>query len=443
MPTHRVVSMDELTQYLHLPEKAVAKQLGICLTSLKKLCRQHGITRWPYRKLKSLDKKIAKAENGSGTGTEDVAQLKLRAEELKKEKMAVAFTYGLKEKAGGGGLEFDAAAVAAANGESPAKSASKPKKPKAAVKKDDSASNGSSASFTSGIPTPPDEGGSGSPMVGHDEDIFDSDEMGHPHMMDENGMNPTDEWVAPDVDGMDDVHVGGDEAEDQVKVELLGKDKHGSVKMTLTLPGTTDLSCDVTASTAVIDSSKIQKSSLNVSASDLQIASALASSVNTPNTPDITDELVKSAVSHSKGAGEPADAAAAHPPRFDVVAPDSGLSADLMHSDFFSSIPHPHEQHDEHEHEDGHVVCMVEREDASPGGSDSSRTTVEVDDTHISTEITDASWGDDPTHAWFTPDTPDKKKGDEKEILSLQTADLGVTVTTRTTRSSPSKVKAR
>lgn len=52
MPTHRVVTMDELTQYLHLPEKAVAKQLGICLTSLKKLCRQHGITRWPYRKVR-------------------------------------------------------------------------------------------------------------------------------------------------------------------------------------------------------------------------------------------------------------------------------------------------------------------------------------------------------------------------------------------------------
>jgi len=45
--------MDELTQYLHLPEKAVAKQLGICLTSLKKLCRQHGITRWPYRKVRA------------------------------------------------------------------------------------------------------------------------------------------------------------------------------------------------------------------------------------------------------------------------------------------------------------------------------------------------------------------------------------------------------
>ena len=77
MPTHRVVSIDELSQYLHLPEKAVAKELGICLTSLKKLCRQHGITRWPYRKLKSLDKKLAKAESGAG-GDEDPEAQKAR-----------------------------------------------------------------------------------------------------------------------------------------------------------------------------------------------------------------------------------------------------------------------------------------------------------------------------------------------------------------------------
>lgn len=33
------VKLEELSKFFHLPEKAVAKELGICLTSLKKLCR--------------------------------------------------------------------------------------------------------------------------------------------------------------------------------------------------------------------------------------------------------------------------------------------------------------------------------------------------------------------------------------------------------------------
>jgi hypothetical protein len=45
----REVKLDELSKYFHLPEKSVAKELGICLTSLKKLCRSYGITRWPFR----------------------------------------------------------------------------------------------------------------------------------------------------------------------------------------------------------------------------------------------------------------------------------------------------------------------------------------------------------------------------------------------------------
>ena len=36
---NKEVRLDELSKYFHLPEKAVAKELGICLTSLKKLCR--------------------------------------------------------------------------------------------------------------------------------------------------------------------------------------------------------------------------------------------------------------------------------------------------------------------------------------------------------------------------------------------------------------------
>ncbi|EKX30979.1 hypothetical protein GUITHDRAFT_83535 [Guillardia theta CCMP2712] len=53
MPTQRTVdlTMQELSKYFKMPEKAVAKELGICLTSLKKVCRQNGINRWPYRKV--------------------------------------------------------------------------------------------------------------------------------------------------------------------------------------------------------------------------------------------------------------------------------------------------------------------------------------------------------------------------------------------------------
>jgi hypothetical protein len=56
MPMHNAldISMQDLTNYFKMPEKAVAKHLGICLTSLKKVCRQHGINRWPYRKVAFL-----------------------------------------------------------------------------------------------------------------------------------------------------------------------------------------------------------------------------------------------------------------------------------------------------------------------------------------------------------------------------------------------------
>ncbi|KAJ1471582.1 RWP-RK domain-containing protein [Baffinella frigidus] len=59
--------LEELSKYFHLPEKAVAKELGICLTSLKKLCRSYGITRWPFRKLKSIQRTLAKVADEQGT----------------------------------------------------------------------------------------------------------------------------------------------------------------------------------------------------------------------------------------------------------------------------------------------------------------------------------------------------------------------------------------
>eukprot|EP00287_Rhodomonas_sp_CCMP768_P002014 CAMPEP_0196731740 /NCGR_PEP_ID=MMETSP1091-20130531/11333_1 /TAXON_ID=302021 /ORGANISM="Rhodomonas sp., Strain CCMP768" /LENGTH=303 /DNA_ID=CAMNT_0042074891 /DNA_START=242 /DNA_END=1149 /DNA_ORIENTATION=+ len=291
MPTHRVVTMEELTQYLHLPEKVVAKQLGICLTSLKKLCRQHGITRWPYRKLKSLDKKIAKAETGTGTSGEDPTTLKARAEELKKEKMAVAFTYGLKDgkdddslcgSDAGGSTTGEAAKTTKAKKAKPAGLMTKPAAsavlltnpntptPAAVVSK--GKAEWPFGKDSPGIPTPPEE-----PIAPQETDIFAeavADVMADDPMVDEHAMPPELEWDTskredkPDPDppdaGEEEEHEDEDEQhedeeeqhEDEEEDEdeeskgataevkfngtplkgVLQKDKNGGMKMTLMLP---------------------------------------------------------------------------------------------------------------------------------------------------------------------------------------------------------------
>jgi hypothetical protein len=78
MPNPRTITLEELEQYFNIPEKQVAKNLGVCLTSLKKLCRHHGIHRWPYRKLKSIEKKIHRIrQNSSSFDDQSMAQTKL------------------------------------------------------------------------------------------------------------------------------------------------------------------------------------------------------------------------------------------------------------------------------------------------------------------------------------------------------------------------------
>ena len=79
MPNPRTITLEELEQYFNIPEKQVAKNLGVCLTSLKKLCRHHGIHRWPYRKLKSIEKKIHRIRQNSGAFDDlSLAQSKLK-----------------------------------------------------------------------------------------------------------------------------------------------------------------------------------------------------------------------------------------------------------------------------------------------------------------------------------------------------------------------------
>ena len=51
-------SITELVNYFDLPINAAAAALKICPTVLKKICRRHGLQRWPNRKLKSINRNL-------------------------------------------------------------------------------------------------------------------------------------------------------------------------------------------------------------------------------------------------------------------------------------------------------------------------------------------------------------------------------------------------
>lgn len=65
------------SQVYHLPINEAADSLGIGVTVLKKYCRKFCIPRWPYRKLKSMDKLIEslQAYQATGLDTDDEAQV--------------------------------------------------------------------------------------------------------------------------------------------------------------------------------------------------------------------------------------------------------------------------------------------------------------------------------------------------------------------------------
>ncbi|KAK1943723.1 Protein NLP7 [Phytophthora citrophthora] len=53
-----VVQLEDLRECFNMPIAAVARKFGICATLLKKICRRHGIQRWPHRQIRSLQKSI-------------------------------------------------------------------------------------------------------------------------------------------------------------------------------------------------------------------------------------------------------------------------------------------------------------------------------------------------------------------------------------------------
>lgn len=88
MPAKSIIELEELQLHFHRPMAEVAKHFGVCTTFFKKVCRVHGIKRWPYRKLKSLQKKISHLQSSHHTNDmfsdQKMSGLQQRLDELRK-----------------------------------------------------------------------------------------------------------------------------------------------------------------------------------------------------------------------------------------------------------------------------------------------------------------------------------------------------------------------
>jgi len=61
------LSFADVSRHFDLPLTQAAERLNVCVTLVKRVCRENGVSRWPYRKLQSRKKKERIAREAAAT----------------------------------------------------------------------------------------------------------------------------------------------------------------------------------------------------------------------------------------------------------------------------------------------------------------------------------------------------------------------------------------